>query len=166
MFDLSPFHLQSTRVKHRGRGHDKNKEYSTLHHDHGLQSGSARIFNLWRSLRSTITAASTGLCARLNHGSHYGECQHRHQHPICAALIIGVTEIRLPSAAAYRGQGDPRGSTRGELMEHLDLYRELLGSRDRREYRTASTLKNFGRRSLDFTPSAADYASGSGPTNG
>ncbi len=162
MFDLSPFLFNQGVINIRDES-DKNKEYFELYITiKGLQDRLSPDFDLLadRWLFNHFTASlDQSLLRSLNHGLDFmGNESIGININLSTALSPAFMKFdeRLP--AAYRGKVVLEIS-KGDLMEHLHLYRQLLHFAHDREYRICiDGLNEFWATQFDFEALGCHYA--------
>jgi EAL domain-containing protein (putative c-di-GMP-specific phosphodiesterase class I) len=162
MFDLSPFIFNQPVINIRDDS-DKNKEYFELYITiKGLQERLSPDFDLSanRWLFNYFTASlDQSLLRSLNHGLDFmGNESIGINMNLATALSPAFEKFdeRLP--AAFRGKVVLEIS-KGDLMENLHLYRQLLSFADKREYRICiDGLNEFWVTQFDLEALGCDYA--------
>ena len=162
MFDLSPFIFNQPIVNIR-EDDDKNKEYFELYISiKGLQDRLSPDFDLSanRWLFNYFTSSlDQSLLRSLNHGLDFiGNESIGININLATALSSTFLKFdeRLP--AAFRGKVVLE-INKGDLIENLALYRELLDFAIKREYRICiDGLNEFWVTQLDFESLGCDYA--------
>jgi hypothetical protein len=162
MFDLSPFIFNQPVVNIRDDS-DQNKEYFELYISiKGLQDRLSPDFDLAanRWLFNYFTASlDQSLLRSLNHGLDFiGNETIGININLTTALSTAFQKFdeRLP--AAFRGKVVLE-INKGDLIENLGLYRELVDFAIKREYRLCiDGLNEFWVTQLDFDALSCDYA--------
>ena len=162
MFDLSPFIFNQPIVNIR-EDDDKNKEYFELYISiKGLQDRLSPDFDLSanRWLFNYFTSSlDQSLLRSLNHGLDFiGNESIGININLATALSSTFLKFdeRLP--AAFRGKVVLE-INKGDLIENLALYRELLDFAIKREYRICiDGLNEFWVTQLDFESLGCDFA--------
>ncbi len=162
MFDLSPFIFNQPVVNIRDDS-DQNKEYFELYISiKGLQDRLSPDFDLSanRWLFNYFTASlDQSLLRSLNHGLDFiGNESIGINLNLTTALSTAFVKFdeRLP--AAFRGKVVLEIG-KGDLIENLSLYRDLLDFAIKREYRICiDGLNEFWVTQLDFDSLRCDYA--------
>ena len=162
MFDLSPFIFNQPVVNIRDDS-DQNKEYFELYISiKGLQDRLSPDFDLAanRWLFNYFTASlDQSLLRSLNHGLDFiGNETIGININLTTALSTAFLKFdeRLP--AAFRGKVVLE-INKGDLIENLGLYRELVDFAIKREYRLCiDGLNEFWVTQLDFDSLSCDYA--------
>ena len=162
MFDLSPFIFNQPIVNIR-EDDDKNKEYFELYISiKGLQDRLSPDFDLSanRWLFNYFTSSlDQSLLSSLNHGLDFiGNESIGININLATALSSTFLKFdeRLP--AAFRGKVVLE-INKGDLIENLALYRELLDFAIKREYRICiDGLNEFWVTQLDFESLGCDFA--------
>jgi hypothetical protein len=162
MFDLSPFIFNQPVVNIRDDS-DQNKEYFELYISiKGLQDRLSPDFDLAanRWLFNYFTASlDQSLLRSLNHGLDFiGNETIGININLTTALSTAFQKFdeRLP--AAFRGKVVLE-INKGDLIENLGLYRELVDFAIKREYRLCiDGLNEFWVTQLDFDSLSCDYA--------
>jgi hypothetical protein len=162
MFDLSPFIFNQPVLNIRDES-DQNKEYFELYISiKGLQDRLSPDFDLManRWLFNYFTASlDQSLLRSLNHGFDFiGNENFGINVNLTTALSSAFIKFdeRLP--AAFRGKVVLE-INKGDLIENLPLYRELLDFAIKREYRICiDGLNEFWVTQLDFDSLGCDYA--------
>jgi EAL domain-containing protein (putative c-di-GMP-specific phosphodiesterase class I) len=162
MFDLSPY-LFNQAVINIKEDNDRNKEYFELYISiKGLQEKLSPDFDLSanRWLFNHFSASlDRSLLRSLNHGLEFiGNESFGININLSTALSADFQKFdeRLP--AAYRGRVILE-INKGDLMEHLDLYRQLLAFASKRDYRIClDGLNDFWVTQFDLEALGCDYA--------
>ncbi len=162
MFDLSPFIFNQPVVNIRDDS-DQNKEYFELYISiKGLQDRLSPDFDLAanRWLFNYFTASlDQSLLRSLNHGLDFiGNESIGININLTTALSTAFLKFdeRLP--AAFRGKVVLE-INKGDLIENLGLYRELIDFAIKREYRICiDGLNDFWVTQLDFDALGCDFA--------
>ncbi len=161
-FDLSPYLINQPVINLR-EDHPHNREYYELYISiAGLQAKLSPDFDLGanRWLFNHFTASlDRSMLRSLNHGLEFiGKERIGLNINLSTALSPAFLKFdeRLP--AGFRGNVILE-INKGDLMENLHLYRELLGFANERSYRICiDGLDAFWARQFDFEALGCDYA--------